>query len=841
MGTIPNPQRTVTVQMVSPLSVADHLGSKESYEKRDEEPNLKLNRAFSTPAEHRQGSVCLKQPDDGSTNKPLDCEKQSRVDISTPTASPNGAHKESEIIIAKELVCSGDSKNRCNSDIKEDNRGNNNNFRVLSTVHKEDISNASQTLMIISSKAGLQADNSTVKLQSPAKAFVESKAQGSSTEMTKNLHKCHDKADPTRTSMQDHCLKESLESKQVKDSNTGISTSKDKSLSEKSKELVDSDTTTSVQMHNPDTLGSKTQRSKMETSGYISEIPKNAENKQTEILPIKQHKDPLEDDIVDWPTKPIRITDVKKESGPGCVDKDLKTLESFESASFENVPAFLARDAAGSGGQQGGLTLAQMAGQAAHAHGALQGEETQNQQEHCKQFKEAGTMTVRAECSPVPMKKCQDVEVQAVTSVQSRSAATSPYLFPPVLPHMFCSEMKEDSENLTVVYHVTAGSQAVYQITTADVHKKSVTESSGSCFQQHAVPSQVHVHSSQNTSNQCVESLSEKTTLESDLSQTVCQNKVHHSGSVLLHETGPGAKTKATGQYICSPKTDLPALQPVYQINIETPSQTNLIPTLMVQNTEHAASQSLNQQEPGNNSQAVQKCKSSLSEKPITTNHACQVAADIATVPTQPSNSKCHANRASSSCTQADPPHGEVSESFHVKKEDPKALLPQSKPGGCRESAKNEEDGEQKAVLSEDKTKVQIQKCSEDKPTGHSDQSRKETEKNANQRKKAGGQPKASKNIRDVVWDEQGMTWEVYGASLDPESLGFAIQSHLQCKIREHEKKIMSQTKGRRSVSSETSPGKKTKRRQQNVFRSVLQNVRRPNCCIRPPPSSVLD
>uniref|UniRef100_W5MRY8 Si:dkeyp-123h10.2 n=1 Tax=Lepisosteus oculatus TaxID=7918 RepID=W5MRY8_LEPOC len=709
MGTIPNPQRTVTVQMVSPLSVADHLGSKESYEKRDEEPNLKLNRAFSTPAEHRQGSVCLKQPDDGSTNKPLDCEKQSRVDISTPTASPNGAHKESEIIIAKELVCSGDSKNRCNSDIKEDNRGNNNNFRVLSTVHKEDISNASQTLMIISSKAGLQADNSTVKLQSPAKAFVESKAQGSSTEMTKNLHKCHDKADPTRTSMQDHCLKESLESKQVKDSNTGISTSKDKSLSEKSKELVDSDTTTSVQMHNPDTLGSKTQRSKMETS------------------------------------------DVKKESGPGCVDKDLKTLESFESASFENVPAFLARDAAGSGGQQGGLTLAQMAGQAAHAHGALQGEETQNQQEHCKQFKEAGTMTVRAECSPVPMKKCQDVEVQAVTSVQSRSAATSPYLFPPVLPHMFCSEMKEDSENLTVVYH--------------------------------------------NTSNQCVESLSEKTTLESDLSQTVCQNKVHHSGSVLLHETGPGAKTKATGQYICSPKTDLPALQPVYQINIETPSQTNLIPTLMVQNTEHAASQSLNQQEPGNNSQAVQKCKSSLSEKPITTNHACQVAADIATVPTQPSNSKCHANRASSSCTQADPPHGEKTRR--------------------RSKSRN------------------VQRTSQ--------QSRKETEKNANQRKKAGGQPKASKNIRDVVWDEQGMTWEVYGASLDPESLGFAIQSHLQCKIREHEKKIMSQTKGRRSVSSETSPGKKTKRRQQNVFRSVLQNVRRPNCCIRPPPSSVLD
>ncbi|XP_038127062.1 G protein-regulated inducer of neurite outgrowth 3 [Cyprinodon tularosa] len=99
------------------------------------------------------------------------------------------------------------------------------------------------------------------------------------------------------------------------------------------------------------------------------------------------------------------------------------------------------------------------------------------------------------------------------------------------------------------------------------------------------------------------------------------------------------------------------------------------------------------------------------------------------------------------------------------------------------------------------------------------------------------------KNVHEVVWDEQGMTWEVYGASVDPESLGFAIQSHLQCKIREQERKLIAQTSFRKSISGVDSPqrGKKKKRREQNIFRSMLQNVRRPNCCARPPPSSVLD
>ncbi|NXN08220.1 GRIN3 protein, partial [Indicator maculatus] len=103
-------------------------------------------------------------------------------------------------------------------------------------------------------------------------------------------------------------------------------------------------------------------------------------------------------------------------------------------------------------------------------------------------------------------------------------------------------------------------------------------------------------------------------------------------------------------------------------------------------------------------------------------------------------------------------------------------------------------------------------------------------------------QVKQSKHVRDVIWDEQGMTWEVYGASLDPESLGIAIQNHLQRQIREHEKLIRTQnSQSRKSLSSDTSSNKKLKGRQHNMFQSMLQNFRRPNCCVRPAPSSVLD
>uniref|UniRef100_A0A8D3B8Y6 G protein-regulated inducer of neurite outgrowth C-terminal domain-containing protein n=1 Tax=Scophthalmus maximus TaxID=52904 RepID=A0A8D3B8Y6_SCOMX len=47
----------------------------------------------------------------------------------------------------------------------------------------------------------------------------------------------------------------------------------------------------------------------------------------------------------------------------------------------------------------------------------------------------------------------------------------------------------------------------------------------------------------------------------------------------------------------------------------------------------------------------------------------------------------------------------------------------------------------------------------------------------------ADGAPKSP--VKEVKWDAEGMTWEVYGASVDPEELGLAIQKHLELQIKE--------------------------------------------------------
>ncbi|XP_057175840.1 G protein-regulated inducer of neurite outgrowth 3 [Triplophysa rosa] len=84
---------------------------------------------------------------------------------------------------------------------------------------------------------------------------------------------------------------------------------------------------------------------------------------------------------------------------------------------------------------------------------------------------------------------------------------------------------------------------------------------------------------------------------------------------------------------------------------------------------------------------------------------------------------------------------------------------------------------------------------------------------------KTKGEKEETVTPQDIVWDEQGMTWEVYGASLDTESLGFAIQNHLQCKIREHERRI--RTLRRSTCLSERSPGESGTGKR-NVLRSLF-------------------
>ncbi|NXL42536.1 GRIN1 protein, partial [Podilymbus podiceps] len=95
----------------------------------------------------------------------------------------------------------------------------------------------------------------------------------------------------------------------------------------------------------------------------------------------------------------------------------------------------------------------------------------------------------------------------------------------------------------------------------------------------------------------------------------------------------------------------------------------------------------------------------------------------------------------------------------------------------------------------------------------------------------------APEPIREVSWDEKGMTWEVYGASMEVEVLGMAIQKHLEKQIEEHGRQVVMTPQSTRAGSVKGAPRKGEAKRQPSVFRSLLQNVRRPRCCSRAGPA----
>ncbi|XP_038599987.1 G protein-regulated inducer of neurite outgrowth 2 [Tachyglossus aculeatus] len=80
--------------------------------------------------------------------------------------------------------------------------------------------------------------------------------------------------------------------------------------------------------------------------------------------------------------------------------------------------------------------------------------------------------------------------------------------------------------------------------------------------------------------------------------------------------------------------------------------------------------------------------------------------------------------------------------------------------------------------------------------------------------------------VRDVRWDNEGMTWEVYGASVDPEVLGLAIQKHLEIQIEQFQ---LEPSEGA-PASLKDAPTKEAKRR---PFRTVIHSLSRPSCCAR--------
>ncbi|KAM3606730.1 uncharacterized protein V6R79_022244 [Siganus canaliculatus] len=73
--------------------------------------------------------------------------------------------------------------------------------------------------------------------------------------------------------------------------------------------------------------------------------------------------------------------------------------------------------------------------------------------------------------------------------------------------------------------------------------------------------------------------------------------------------------------------------------------------------------------------------------------------------------------------------------------------------------------------------------------------------------------------VKEVKWDAEGMTWEVYGASVDPEELGLAIQKHLELQIKETASRAAKLSRQNTRTSGQ-SQGQRNRRRMMGSIRT---------------------
>ncbi|KAG8439378.1 hypothetical protein GDO86_005549 [Hymenochirus boettgeri] len=83
--------------------------------------------------------------------------------------------------------------------------------------------------------------------------------------------------------------------------------------------------------------------------------------------------------------------------------------------------------------------------------------------------------------------------------------------------------------------------------------------------------------------------------------------------------------------------------------------------------------------------------------------------------------------------------------------------------------------------------------------------------------------------VREVNWDEKGMTWEVYGASMEVEVLGMAIQKHLEKQIEEHGRQKVMTPQNTRGSSLRCASVKSEGKRPPGTVRTFFH--RKPRCC----------
>lgn len=760
MGTVPNPKRTVTVQMVPQLTSTDTLGNKETNANWDQESNLNTSRGHS--------SVQKKKPDQDNMNLKSSCKgpaHQGDIILEGTSNSPSsgsspfsgsGGHRNPE---AEDHA--NTKLGQCANNAEEGHKDGNANSRPLSALSakREDASVTSPSSVVTSPQADKETNGNGAKM-AIAKDGCEDKVQSrvSTTEETMSTTSTghnQKQCDASFSKLTDCTVVSPQQNAPTSSSNVMKDVNKDTSPSTTLAASLD-------HMKQPPPESTAKPAAEVSSREFTTDVSKPAEVSQP-----KQSKETPERGIT-------AVQPEKAQPTPAglCKKNDDKT-ECLASNSKPNQTPSVPKDSIpnppDTSTSQSFHT--QVTDEAIQTHGSA----SEDSKEHCKLYREASTMTSATDCSPLPNKQRQDVEVQAVATVCTRAVATSPSLFTPQ-PNQKCIPAQADeTENLAVVY------------------KLDNTEVPS------LVASQIMKGTSISSTSQPIMTLSDK------VSQASCV--LVHTDAALQQESRLGAKPKEPGPPLYDAQKGYPPLQPVYQINIESVSQNKPSAEASCHSQGHKASPALSSSDTSNQNSAGK----GLCEVPTTaSDQACRVLSDTSAQ----SEKAAKPPAAKFPLPQPAPP--------------PQEAVPCVKANKTKTEAEKAASASSSRSTSKDKAKVASSKLEPERDKKNEDKAAKQTKK----------------SVHDVVWDEQGMTWEVYGASLDPESLGFAIQSHLQCKIKEHEKKIVAQTTLRKSISggpTDSPSGRKSKRRQANVFRSMFRNVRRPNCCVRPAPSSVLE
>ncbi|OCT99999.1 G protein-regulated inducer of neurite outgrowth 3 [Xenopus laevis] len=468
-------------------------------------------------------------------------------------------------------------------------------------------------------------------------------------------------------------------------------------------------------------------------------------------------------------------------------------------------------------------------------------------------FKEMGTMTSFS----LENWTTQDAEVQAVANVENKSVSTSPSILAAFLKAN-SPVLKDRQEQVCIIYQGNPGASQLERANFAlQAHLSQNQLAPKLCFQApdalSSQPLQMHTKS------------------PTDLARPAFQHTEIGRNSQILY------RNEIDGQGLCfrempqmqmaSPSPNLMNVKPVYQINIENSAQLKPRSMDMYSEPSHFRAPEINNKARLHHLSGVENIQlhniridndqtdtlsfpgdDSTDRKPFhfkITNEQGSTQAIITTDIKNPKKEdkplplhvEVEVNTIGASGGQAD----EILEVLVRKDQDDNGLAKRSSSFSLQCRPASDISAAQltprlRKAREEKNEPLLITLSTSEQPKPHG---KKTTPPSSNAEAK--NQAKQEKSVKDVVWDEQGMTWEVYGASMDPESLGIAIQNHLQRQIREHEKMIRAQLKqNRKSICSDSS-GKKHKRRQHRVFQSILKNIRRPNCCSRPPPTSVVD